>query len=143
MMLPLSVRPAGRPLTSSVAPAVSVNVAANGSPTVPDTAEALIAGRGHALTGMSMLAVAPQAAVMTAWIVPVAVAVPVMRLPLSVRPAGSPVTLSVAPSESTNVVANGSPTVPLMALALMAGSGHGLMTTSVVAVAPQFEVAVR
>src|SRR5260221_851844 len=142
MRFPLNGRPAGRPVTASVAPGVSVNAVAKGSPTVPVRTDAVIVGRGHGSMGMSMEALAPQGAVTVAWIVPAAVGVPVMRLPLRVRPAGRPVTARVAPGAIVKAVAKGRPVVPVRTLAAIVGTGQASTGMSSVAVAPQAAVAV-
>src|SRR5438552_1499272 len=142
MVLPLSVRPAGSPVTVSVEPTDGAIVVTNGRPAVPPSAVALSVGSGQAPTGMSIDAVAPQAAVTIAWMLPVSDGVPLMVLPLSVRPAGSPVTSSVEPGVITNVVRNGSPTVAEVTFAVTDGSGQALITMSAVDVAPQSAVAV-
>src|SRR5258708_149759 len=194
IVLPTTLRPAGKPWTHTVAPGDATITATNGRPAVPPRFVevivgsgqgsmvmfvvavaphaavavivavpaaagvpeltfparvrpagrwlAVIVGSGQAPTAMSTEADAPQGAVTIAWIVPVAVGVPVMTLPLRVRPAGRPLTASVAPGVSVNAVARGSPTVPVRTDAVMAGSGQALMGMSRLAVAPQAAVAV-
>src|SRR5260221_176658 len=159
IVLPTTLRPAGKPWTHTVAPGDATITATNGRPIVPPRFEeemverngrptvpvvrlAVIVGSGQAPTAMSTEADAPQGAVTVAWIVPVAVGVPVMTLPLRVRPAGRPLTASVAPGVSVNAVAKGSPTVPVRTDAVMAGTGQAVMGMSRLTVAPQAAVAV-
>src|SRR5258708_1804389 len=142
MTLPLRVRPAGSESTVTVVPGERASVERNGRPTVPVVRLAVIVGSGQAPTAMSTEADAPQGAVTVAWIVPVAVGVPVMTLSLRVRPAGRPITASVAPGVSVNAVAKGSPTVPVRTDAVIVGTGQALMGISRLAVVPQAAVAV-
>src|SRR5258705_11912233 len=97
----------------------------NGMPTIPVVMSAATVGTGQALIGMSSDAVAPHGAVTFALMVPVAVGVPLMMLPLSDRPAGRPVTERVAPGESASVDRNGRPTVPERTPAGKVGTGRG------------------
>src|SRR5216684_4374189 len=111
-------------------------------PTVPASTSAVMVGTGQALIGMSIDAVEPQAAVISAWMVPVAEGVPEMTFPRIERPAGRPVTESAAPGGTVRIEANGRPTVPASALADTVGTAHGSMTRSTEAVAPPGAVAV-
>src|SRR5438876_2033453 len=89
MMLPLSVRPVGRPVAVIVAPGAAMTVERNGSPTVPMSVSATIVGAAHGAMARLRVACAPHAAVTVTVAVPEAVGVPEMMFPLSVRPAGS------------------------------------------------------
>lgn len=111
-------------------------------PTVPETRSAEMVGTGQALIGMSIEAVEPQAAVIRAWMVPVAEGVPEMTFPRSERPAGRPVTERAAPGGTVRMEANGRPTVPASALADIVGTAHVSMMRSTDAVAPHAAVAV-
>src|SRR5207244_3767988 len=120
----------------TVAPTEGTSVATNGMPTMPVVTSAAMVGTGQALIGMSSDAVVPHAAVTFAWMVPVAVGVPLMMLPLSVRPAGRPVTERVAPGESASVDRNGRPTVPETTPAETVGVAQGSMVMVTGALVP-------
>src|SRR5260221_6425299 len=107
MRLPLNKRPAGRLVAVIVEPTPAVSVATNGRPTVPLSAVEVRTGVGHEPTVMVTGALSPQPFCAATSKVPAARGVPVMRLPVSVSPAGSAdFRTTLAPTDGRNVVVN-------------------------------------
>src|SRR5229473_2610594 len=95
----------------------------NGRPGVPDVAVTLSVGTGHGWMAI-VVAVAPQADVAVMVALPAAAGVPEMTLPTSVRLAGKPVAVIVAPGVAVIVETNGSPTVPMRVSARIDGAAQ-------------------
>src|SRR5258708_9582141 len=89
-----------------------------------------------------VVAVAPHADVAVIIAVPEAAGVPEITLATSVRPAGRPVAVIVAPGAAVIVERNGSPTVPMRVSARIVGAVQGAIVSETVACAPQGEVTV-
>src|SRR5258707_12039501 len=137
MTFPASVRPAGRLVAVIVAPTEAVTVERKGRPTVPMTASVTTVGAAQPAIVTVVVATAPHAAVAVTVNVPASVGVPEITLPLRERPAGSESTVTVAPGESASVERNGSPTVPVVRLAVTVGSGQAPIGMSTETEAPQ------
>src|SRR5438034_2110456 len=135
-MFPVTLKPAGNPCTQTVASGDAAIVERNGRPTVPEATDAVSVGTGQGTMVIVVVAVAPHAAVAVIVAVPEAAGVPEMMVPLSVRPAGKPVAVIVAPGAAATAERNGSPTVPMSVSATIAGAAHGPMMRLRVAGAP-------
>src|SRR5260221_499596 len=126
MRLPASVRPEGRgDFRTTVAPRDGMNVVVNGSPTVARRLVAVSVGAEQAATPRASVARDPHAFVTVIVALPASVGVPDTTLPLRDRPAGRLAAVSVVPRGATIVETNGTPTEPVVRLALTTGAGHG------------------
>src|SRR5438445_7528504 len=88
IVLPVAVRPAGKPWMQTVASGVAVMTVVNGRPTVPFNVVDTRVGTGQGWIVMATDAVAPHEAVAVMVAVPLVVGVPEITIPSSVRPAG-------------------------------------------------------
>src|SRR5258708_6651241 len=142
IVLPTTLRPAGKPWTHTVAPGDATITATNGRPAVPPRFVEVIVGSGQGSMVMFVVAVAPHAAVAVIVAVPAAAGVPEMTFPARVRPAGRLVAVIVAPTEAVTVERKGRPTVPMTASVTTVGAAQPAIVTVVVATAPHAAVAV-
>src|SRR5258708_34934978 len=129
IVLPTTLRPAGKPWTHTVAPGDATITATNGRPTVPPRFEAVMVGSGQGSMVMFVVAVAPHAAVAVIVAVPAAAGVPGMMFPARVRPAGRLVAVVDAPTEAVAVERKGRPAGPRTASVATGGAGHAAMGT--------------
>src|SRR5258708_30246174 len=124
IVLPTTLRPAGKPWTDTVAPGDATIPATNGRPAVPPRFVEVIVGSGQGSMVMFVVAVAPHAAVAVIVAVPAAAGVPEMTFPARVRPAGRLVAVIVAPTEAVTGEREGRPTGAMTASVTAGGAGQ-------------------